>query len=163
MTGHGRARPARGRVPAGDGTATPGSLAVERRLTAVLGGWAAASVLVGGALALRPATRRFGRQTVAWGVVDGVIAAAGTAGRRRRGPTDPVRLRRVLRVNLAAGVGYVAGGLAAARSRRARVRGWHADGVAVVVQGTALLALDAWAERALTRALAGAPGPRGRP
>ncbi len=125
---------------------------VEQRLTRVLGAWAAGSLAVGGVLAARPATRGWGRQTAAWGAVDGAIALAGTAARRRRGPTDPRRLRRVLLVNAALDVGYAAAGLALARSPRARARGWSQDGAAVVVQGAFLLALDLTAARALRRA-----------
>lgn len=118
---------------------------VEERLTAVLGAWAAASVVAGSALAARPQTRGFGRQTAAWGAVDGVIAYVGVRGRARRGPTDPVRLRRVLLANAAADVGYLAAGVAVLR-RRPR---WRGDAVAVLVQGAFLLVLDAAAASAL--------------
>jgi hypothetical protein len=117
---------------------------VEQRLTRVLGSWAAASVAVGAALSLSPRTRGFGRQTVAWGAIDGAIAAVGARNRARRGPTDPVRLRRVLLVNAVLDVGYVAVG--AALTRRDR---WRGDGLAVVAQGAFLLALDTAAGAAL--------------
>ncbi|SDP63830.1 hypothetical protein SAMN05660199_04451 [Klenkia soli] len=119
-------------------------LAVETRLTTVLGGWAAASVAVGGVLAAVPRTRGFGRQTAAWGAVDGAIAAVGARNRRRRGPTDPARLRRVLLVNAGLDVGYLALGAVLLRTDR-----WRGDGAAVVVQGAFLLALDATAAAAL--------------
>ena len=54
--------------------------------------WAAGSVALGALLSARPATRGFGRQTAAWGAIDGGIAAVGARNRRRRGPTDPARL-----------------------------------------------------------------------
>ena len=117
---------------------------VEQHLTRVLGGWAAASVAVGAALSVSPRTRGFGRQTVAWGAIDGAIAAVGARNRSRRGPTDPVRLRRVLLVNAALDVGYVAVGAVLTRRER-----WRGDGAAVVVQGTFLLALDTAAAAAL--------------
>ncbi|HVM27676.1 MAG TPA: hypothetical protein VM433_08390 [Mycobacteriales bacterium] len=122
--------------------------AVEQRLVAVLGTWAAASTLVGAGLAARPATRGFGRQTAAWGLVDGAIALVGARRRASRGPTDPGRLRRVLLVNAGLDVGYIATGLALARHPRApeRLRG---DGAAVVVQGAFLLLLDLTAAAAL--------------
>lgn len=115
---------------------------VEVRLTEVLGGWAAGSVLAGALLARR--APGFARQTVAWGLVDGAIAAWGVRGRRRRGPTDPARLRRVLLVNAGLDVGYVAAGAWLVRDGR-----WRGDGAAVVVQGAFLLGLDATAARAL--------------
>ncbi|WP_082556545.1 hypothetical protein [Modestobacter sp. Leaf380] len=117
---------------------------VETRLTTVLGGWAAASVVAGAALSLSPRTRGFGRQTAAWGAVDGVIAGVGAHNRRRRGPTDPGRLRRVLLVNAGLDVGYLALGAALLRTDR-----WRGDGAAVVVQGAFLLALDSTAAAAL--------------
>ncbi len=119
---------------------------VETRLTTVLGTWAAASVVVGGALAPSTRTRGFGRQTAAWGAVDGAIATVGARNRRRRGPTDPRRLRRVLLVNAGLDVGYVVTGAALLRTDR-----WRGDGAAVVVQGAFLLVLDTWAARAVGR------------
>ena len=119
---------------------------VEQRLVQVLGGWAAASVLVGGALAASPRTRGFGRQTLVWGAVDGAIARVGARRRAAKGPTDPARLRRVLLVNAALDVGYVAAGAELVRRGR-----WPGDGWAVVVQGAFLLALDTTAARALGR------------
>ena len=122
--------------------------AVETRLTTVLGSWAAGSVAAGAVLAARPATRGFGRQTAAWGAIDGAIAAVGARNRRRRGPTDPARLRRVLLVNAGLDVGYLAVGAALLRSAR-----WRGDGAAVLVQGAFLLALDATAAAALAPAV----------
>ena len=49
-------------------------MSVEDQLTRVLGAWAAASVVAGLALSMDPRTRGFGRQTAAWGAVDGAIA-----------------------------------------------------------------------------------------
>lgn len=119
-------------------------MTVEERLTRVLAGWAAACVVVGAGLALRADTRSFGRQSAAWGVVDGAIAYAGIRARRSRGPTDPARLRRVLLVNAGLDVGYVAGGAWLTRSAR-----WRGDGQAVIVQGLFLLVLDCSAAAAL--------------
>lgn len=110
---------------------------VEATLTRVLGGWAAASVAVGVGLAARPATRGLGRQTAAWGAVDGAIALVGSRRRARSGPTDPARLRRVLLVNAALDVGYLAAGAWLVRNGR-----WRGDGQAVLVQGAFLLLLD---------------------
>ena len=117
---------------------------VEVRLTRVLGAWAAASTALGAVLAVRPATRGFGRQTLAWGAVDGAIAWAGTRRRASRGPTDPDRLRRVLLLNAGLDIGYVAVGARLVRDGR-----WRGDGAAVLVQGAFLLILDTAAARAL--------------
>ena len=110
---------------------------VEATLTRVLGGWAAASVAVGVGLAARPATRGLGRQTAAWGAVDGAIALVGSRRRARSGPTDPARLRRVLVVNAARDVGYLAAGAWLVRHGR-----WRGGGPAGRVQGAFLLLLD---------------------
>ena len=117
---------------------------VEARLTQVLGGWAAGSVVVGAALSAAPRTRGFGRQTAVWGLVDGLIAYGGRRKRARTGPADPARLRRVLLVNAGLDVGYLATG--AVLVRRTRFAG---DGWAVLVQGAFLLVLDSVAARAL--------------
>lgn len=113
---------------------------VEERLTRVLGGWAAASVGAGTMLTLPRRTRGFGRQTLAWGVVDGAIAYGGARRRSSRGPTDPDRLQRVLLVNALLDVGYLAVGAWLLRSQR-----WRGDGAAVLVQGAFLLLLDSCA------------------
>ena len=110
----------------------------------MLGAWAAGSVVLGGPLAAFPRTRGFGRQTLAWGAVDGAIAAVGARRRASRGPTDPARLRRVLLVNAGLDVGYLAAGAWLVRDGR-----WRGDGAAVLVQGAFLLVLDSMAARAL--------------
>ncbi len=115
---------------------------VEQRLTRVLSAWAIGSVAVGAALARR--SPGFARQTAAWGAVDGAIALVGAANRRRRGPTEPARLRRMLLVNAGLDVSYLALGAWGLRRER-----WRADGAAVVVQGAFLLVLDTAAARAL--------------
>ena len=118
---------------------------VEVRLTQVLGAWATGSVLLGAGLCVPAATRAFGRQTAAWGAVDGLIAYVGSRNRARRGPTEPVRLRRVLLVNAGLDVGYLAAGARLLQRPR-----WRGDGLAVLVQGAFLLVLDtaaAWALR----------------
>ena len=120
-------------------------MSVEEDLTRTLGAWGAASVVVGAALSASPRTRAFGRQTAAWGAVDGLIALVGARRRAARGPTDPARLRRVLLVNAGLDVGYVLAGLHLVF----RTRRWRGDGLAVAVQGLALLVLDAGAARRL--------------
>jgi hypothetical protein len=120
------------------------AVSVEERLTRVLGSWAAASVLAGAALSTSPRTRGFGRQTVAWGAVDAAIAGWGVRGRRRRGPTEPQRLRRVLLLNAGLDVGYLGAGAWLVRDGR-----WRGDGLAVLVQGAFLLWLDTTAAQEL--------------
>jgi hypothetical protein len=118
-------------------------VSVERDVVRVLGRWAVASLLFGGALAADPRTRGFGRQTAAWGLVDGAIALVGARRQAAGRTTDPARLRRVLLVNAGLDVGYVATGAALLRTR------WRGDGAAVVVQGAFLLWLDSRAARRL--------------
>lgn len=117
---------------------------VERRVTQVLGVWAAGSVAVGAVLARNPNRRAFARQTALWGLVDGVIVLWGVRARSMRGPTPPERLRRVLLVNAGLDVGYLAAGAVLVRRTR-----WRGDGWAVLVQGAFLLALDGAAARSL--------------
>ena len=117
---------------------------VEERLTRVLGAWAAASVAVGAVLAADRRTRGFGRQTAAWGAVDGAIAVFGARRRAGKGPTHPQRLRRVLLLNAGLDVGYLGAGAWLVRDGR-----WRGDGAAVLVQGAFLLLLDTTAARQL--------------
>lgn len=147
---------------------------VERTLERALGGWAAGSILAGGLCAAVGTVRshasavHFGRQMAAWGAVDGIIAVAGAVSRRRREDHDDgaarraARLRRVLLINAGADVAYIAGGaIFAVRSRHAAptARAGFGDGVAIVVQGAFLLALDLSQARRLTpRADASTPG-----
>lgn len=139
----------------------------ERRLTGLLGAWAVVSVVGGGALARRgdragrPTVAAFGRQNALWGAVDGVIAVAGVAARRRRLSRLPEtdrsaaadderrRLRRILVVNAGLDLAYLAGGSALVLGydridARFPGRGSQAvgNGLAVVLQGSFLLVLD---------------------
>ena len=131
---------------------------VERRLTTLLAGWAAGSAAVGSFLVIaghrsqREELTRFGRQTLAWGAVDGVIAGVGVLSRRRRGDLSAGEvtrkersLRRLLLVNAAADIAYVAAGFGIAvrgRGGRTTVRLGTGDGLAIAIQGAFLLALD---------------------
>lgn len=123
---------------------------LSRALTLTLGGFGAASVAGGTVLATvasSPGTRAFGQQTAAWGAVD--LAIAGLAA--WRSAAHPViraaRLRRTLLANAGLDVGYIAAGAAVAvlcpapggRVTPEQARG---HGLAVVVQGLGLLALD---------------------
>jgi hypothetical protein len=120
--------------------------AVRSDLTRRLVAWGAVSVVGGAALAGAGAARGdrllagVGRQAVAWGAVDLVIAGVGSAANRRP-VTDAPRalrsLRRLLLVNAALDVGYLAGAAVLAR-RRERA----GDALGVAVQAAALLVLD---------------------
>jgi hypothetical protein len=126
----------------------------ERTLARTTVAWGLASVVTGLGLAAGtgdPRRRSFGLQTAGWGAVDLAIAVVGLRlqdRRMRRLPDayaaaaqerERITLRRVLLVNAAADLGYIALGTALARDSRDRVSG---AGVAIVVQGVFLLAHD---------------------
>lgn len=132
----------------------------EARLARRLLAWGGASVAGGAALAVvgsttgSPFLRAFGSQTVGWGAIEAALAIGGRA-RARRLLTDPpadpaevareaARVRRILVVNAALDVLYVAGGLAVATGRGRTDVAARGHGLAAVVQGAFLLAFDAW-------------------
>lgn len=120
-----------------------------RRLTR----WGAASVLVGGVLTVSPRTRTFGLQTLMWGAID--LGIAVVTGKRTSLPKKSA-LRRILLVNTALDVGYVATGAHLAvrtptfggRLSAADARG---HGLAIIIQGAALFVFDLAAARRLSR------------
>ena len=134
----------------------------ERQLSTLLGVWAAGSIIKGGIIALighrtgRKQWMRFGRQNAMWGAVDALIAGAGVLGRSRRGELTPDevdaharKLRVMLLLNAAADVIYIAGGAHIAYHAKpgppeiTSFKMGRGDGVAIVIQGAFLLALDA--------------------
>jgi hypothetical protein len=131
----------------------------EREITTLLSVWAAGSVVKGGAIALigkRTGRRQwltFGRQTAMWGAVDGLIAGVGALTRSRRGEltseeveAEARKLRRLLLINAAADVVYIAGGAHIAYhagKAGTSLRMTRGDGLAIIVQGAFLLVLDA--------------------
>ncbi|MFZ8911115.1 MAG: DUF6992 family protein [Candidatus Nanopelagicales bacterium] len=133
--------------------------AAERQITTLLSVWAAGSVIKGGAIALmgkRTGRRQwltFGRQTAMWGAVDALIAGGGALSRSRRGEltqeqvdAEARKLRNLLLINAAADVVYIAGGahIAYHAGREGTsFRMTRGDGLAIVIQGAFLLALDA--------------------
>jgi hypothetical protein len=119
-------------------------MSVEQDVVRALARWAGGSVAVGGLLTADPRTRAFGRQTAAWGAVDGAIALVGARRQAAGRTTDAARLRRVLLVNAGLDVGYLAAGAWLVRRPR-----WRGDGAAVLVQGAFLLWLDATSARRL--------------
>lgn len=147
----------------------PDSLeAVEHALSTKLAAWSAASVAAGAVVFVagrstgRSELTGFGRQTAAWGAVDGVIAGVGAMARRRRGAMTPPQvdakrrqLRVVLLANAAADVLYVAGGavIASRAHRRQPIAGLGTgDGLAIVMHGAFLLGLDLVHARRLSTA-----------
>ena len=138
----------------------------EREIAALLTIWGVGSVIKGGAIAIigRRIGRRqwmhFGRQTAMWGAVDALIAGVGTLSRSRRGELtqeevdfEAVKLRTMLLLNAAADVAYIAGGAhIAVRAGRdgTPFRMTRGDGIAIVIQGAFLLALDAVYARKLS-------------
>jgi hypothetical protein len=163
------------------GVVEPGIGTIERELTGALGAWATGSVVVGTALAVvgratgLPVISGFARQQVAWGAVDGAIAAFGLVRSRGQAPDGlsivddgdrpdaeaqarAAKLERLLLVNAGLDVAYVASGiaLAAAAPTLAGRTGRDAermvgDGLGVVVQGGFLLALDTFFARRVRR------------
>ena len=141
----------------------------EREITALLTVWAAGSVIKGTAIALlgkrtgRKQWVRFGRQTAMWGAVDALIAGAGALSRSRRGEltqeqgdAEARKLRTLLLINAAADVLYVAGGAHIAVHSKpgppetTSFRMGRGDGLAILIQGAFLLALDATYARKLS-------------
>ena len=141
----------------------------EREITALLTVWAAGSVIKGTAIALigkrtgRKQWMRFGRQTAMWGAVDALIAGAGALSRSRRGEltqeqvdAEARKLRTLLLINAAADVLYVAGGARIAfhakpgPPEKTSFRMGRGDGLAILIQGAFLLALDATYARKLS-------------
>jgi hypothetical protein len=138
----------------------------EREISTLLTVWGVGSVVKGGVIALigkRAGHRKwmtFGRQTAMWGVVDALIAGAGTLSRSRRGEltqeqvnAEARKLRTLLLINAAADVVYIAGGAhIAVRAGRegTSFRMTRGDGLAILIQGAFLLALDATYARKLS-------------
>ncbi|WP_051047954.1 DUF6992 family protein [Rhodococcus sp. AW25M09] len=121
---------------------------VAQRLGRRLAVWGGGSVLAGTVLALRgasPARRAFGLQTAGWGAIDLAIAGAGALSSK---PPTAASLSRLLWINAGLDVLYIAAGAHIAVRKPRFGRRITADqavghGTAVVVQGAALLALDA--------------------
>ena len=141
----------------------------EQEITTLLTVWAAGSVIKGGLIALvgqasgRKQWLRFGRQTAMWGAVDGLIAGIGALSRSRRGEltqdqvdAEARKLRTLLLINAAADIVYIAGGAHIAFHAKpgppevTSLRLGRGDGLAIVIQGAFLLALDATYARKLS-------------
>ena len=133
--------------------------------------WSAGSIAAGvsvwavGRARQHRAAAAFGKQNVMWGAVDGaIVAIAKLRGPRPEDPARSSRLRRVLLINAALDVGYVAAGAVAMTAPSALIRpprylpaDARGDGAAIILQGGFLLVADlaaagrlASAERAAT-------------
>jgi len=128
-------------------------LVAERAHLLRLLAWGAGSVLAGSAIAAFLAARRipspllgqFATQTAAWGAIDLLLAGLAWRGLAMRDVAGATRLDRLLWLNTGLDVGYVAVGvtLAVAGWVLGRRLGAVGAGLGVVVQGIALLVLDA--------------------
>lgn len=128
-------------------------LLAERSHLMRLVAWGAASVLLGSAIVALLAVRRahspllthFAIQTAAWGAINLGLAALAWRGLAMRDAEGATRLDRILWLNTGLDVGYVAVGLTLA------ITGWVLGrrlgpvgaGLGIVIQGAALLVLDA--------------------
>ena len=114
--------------------------------------WGAASLLVGSALLawLRTGARRstlleqFAIQTAGWGAAEIALAAVARTSLGIRDLAGATRLDRLLWLNIGLDAGYMMFGLAVAIVgwRLARRLGHVGAGIAIVVQGGALILLD---------------------
>lgn len=127
-------------------------LALERAHLARLALWGGASLVAGATLlavvwraARSPLLFHFGLQTLLWGAIDLAFAAAGWNGLALRDLQSAARLDRFLWLNVGLDAGYVGigGAIAATSWILGRRMGGVGAGLAIVVQGLALLALDA--------------------
>ena len=131
-------------------------LVAERAHLLRLLAWGAGSVLAGTALLLVVTLRRgtpggaplltnFAIQCAAWGTIDLAIAAVAWRGLAERDLAAATKLDRLLWLNMGLDVGYVAVGitLAVIGWLLGRRLGLVGAGLGVVVQGLALVALDA--------------------
>lgn len=127
-------------------------LSAERQYLLRVLGWSALSILLGTALVVLLAARRirspllthFAFQTVAWGTVIALIAGVAWSGLHLRDVGGAARLERLLWMRIGLDVGLVGVGATLIFTGRATGQRMHyfGAGVAIVVQGMALLLLD---------------------
>ncbi len=122
---------------------------VSRRLLL----WAVPSALAGATLVLfgNPFWRAFGIQALAWGAVDGLIAWFGLLRLRQKAQSaasfseeahEAARLRKILWINTALDVLYVAGGVALAAFLGPGSDFWRGAGWGIILQGGFLYLFD---------------------
>jgi hypothetical protein len=128
----------------------------QKVLTLRLAAWAGVSVLLGSLLSLlgSPLWKGVGAQFAGWGLVNGAIAFFGSQSADRRqsalpDPFDPhlqqqeaAKLERLLWINTALDVFYMAGGalLASSKGRKDRLAAGH--GFGILAQGAFLFLFD---------------------
>lgn len=123
--------------------------------------WCALSILAGTALATTLAVRRirspllthFAAQTAAWGSVAGAIAIVRWTTLPTRDLSGAARLERLVWLNIGLDVGFVGIGTALAVTAWLLVRraGLLGAGIAVVIQGLALLVVELQFAAAISR------------
>ncbi len=117
--------------------------------------WAGVCTLAGMILMLvgDPTRQAFGLQAAAWGAVDGVIGWFGLKRTQKRlgkpstdqdEDTEAQKIRRILWINNALDVLYVAGGTAIVYFLGREVPFWRGTGWGIIVQGAFLFFFDLW-------------------
>jgi hypothetical protein len=146
---------------------------LEVELTQTLGRWAISSMAMGavvklvGEVAESPFLKGFAGQQLSWGAIDGAIAGFGTWRRQQsidqhltdeQAQEKADKLKKLLVINAALDVGYVAAGIATmiAAGPLSRRTGkptthWLGLGAGVAVQGGFLWALDATFARRISQ------------
>lgn len=127
-------------------------LGLERAHLLRLFAWAALSIVAGTVVALvqarqperSPLLRHFAIQSIAWGVIDAAIAGVAWPQLTLRDYAGALALDRFLWLNVGLDAGYAGVGLTLALCgwRLGRRLGLVGAGIAVIVQGLALLVLD---------------------
>lgn len=127
----------------------------QTQLTRRLAFWSLASIAVGlPLLSLGPFWRGAGIQFIAWGAIDLLIAIFGSRSTNRRkarlspdellatAPKETASLKRILLVNTALDVFYIAGGTALIFTLGADNPDWRGHGWGIIVQGGFLFFFD---------------------
>ena len=127
----------------------------QHQLTRRLTFWSLASIAFGlPILTLSPFWRGVGIQFIAWGAIDLIIALVGANSAKRRkarlspdelagtAPPEAAKLKRILLINTALDVLYMAGGLALILTLGADNPEWQGHGWGIIVQGGFLFFFD---------------------
>jgi hypothetical protein len=127
----------------------------QSQLTRRLAFWSIASIAVGLPLFfIDPFWRGMGIQFIAWGAIDLLIAIFGSRSASRRkarlspdelldsAPKETASLKRILLINTALDVFYVAGGIALILTLGADNSEWRGHGWGIIVQGGFLFFFD---------------------
>ena len=127
----------------------------QSQLTRRLAIWSLASIAFGlPLLSVNPFWRGVGIQFIVWGVIDLLIAQFGATSAKRRkarfppddladaAPKESANLKRILLINTALDVLYVAGGIALILTFGADNPEWRGHGWGIIVQGGFLFFFD---------------------